>query len=204
VTADRPAVRRAEPTDAPALAAVLATAFMDDPVSRWIFPDDAERERVHPDFFRVFVDLVLATGQAYTTEDGSGVTLWLDVDVDAAAEEEDREEFVELFHRVCGPAAAKRFLLLDELMTANHPHHESHHYLPFIGVVPQRQGRGVGRTLLGSRLPELDRAGRPAYLEASSPRNAALYARLGFQHLAAPIELPDGPSLYPMWRPPAR
>jgi hypothetical protein len=40
----------------------------------------------------------------------------------------------------------------------------------------------------------------PAYLESSSPRSAALYAREGFVHRAA-FDLPEnGPTFFPMWR----
>lgn len=50
---------------------------------------------------------------------------------------------------------------------------------------------------------ELMPAGIPAYLEASTPRNAALYARHGYlPQPNAPFYLPgDGPPMIPMWRP---
>jgi len=54
--------------------------------------------------------------------------------------------------------------------------------------------------MLRHRYTELDPAGRHAYLEASSDRNARLYERLGFRHVRTPLLLPDGPPLYPMWR----
>lgn len=42
----------------------------------------------------------------------------------------------------------------------------------------------------------------PVYLEASTPRNRALYERHGFRDHGEPIPLPDGPRLQPMWRTP--
>lgn len=193
-------VTRATEADADELTTVLATAFMADPISQWIFPDEADRERLHPAFFRPFVELALADGEVYTTDDYAGVTLWLPVDVHAHADEEDLGP---LFEAVIGADYAKRFAVLDQLMTASHPGHESHHYLPFIAVRPGRQGHGVGEALLRDRLVALDEQGVPAYLEASCPRNAALYERLGFTRTENTLDLPDGPSLYPMWRRPA-
>jgi hypothetical protein len=42
----------------------------------------------------------------------------------------------------------------------------------------------------------------PAYLEASSPRNRALYQRHGFYDLERLVLPANGPTLYPMWRKP--
>ena len=55
-----------------------------------------------------------------------------------------------------------------------------HYYVRDVGVVPEAQGQGLGSALLEPTLVACDREGLPAYLEASSERNAALYERLGF------------------------
>jgi ribosomal protein S18 acetylase RimI-like enzyme len=90
-----------------------------------------------------------------------------------------------------------------------------HAYLPFIVVSPQRRGHGVGRLLLETKLAELDRAGVPAYLEASSEPGVRLYQRLGFDLVGVRFTLPggglvdaagaevtndDAPPVWPMWR----
>lgn len=198
-TQDTPVVRATE-ADADELTNVLATAFLADPISTWIFPDEADRNRLHPAFFRPFVEMTFAEGEVWTIADRSAVALWLYVDVAAHAETEDLGP---IFETAIGPEYAKRFAVLDGLMTNSHPGHENHHYLPFIAVRPDRHGLGLGATLLGHRLATLDEIGAPAYLEASCLRNAALYERLGFQRMENTIDLPDGPSLYPMWRKPA-
>jgi hypothetical protein len=41
---------RADETDADAIIMILSTGFQNDPVSRWLFPDDEARERLHPEF----------------------------------------------------------------------------------------------------------------------------------------------------------
>ncbi|MDG4825622.1 N-acetyltransferase [Asanoa sp. WMMD1127] len=196
-----PRVRPASATDVPALKSVIAAAFMADPIADWIFRDEATRHAEHLVFFGAFVDLALAAGTAETVDDHKGLALWLDVDVDAP-EPEDDGSMGAAFEAGLDGETLKRVGMLDELMAAGHPHDRSHAYLPFIAVHPEHQGAGVGAALLRHRLAELDAAGRPAYLEASNLRNAALYERLGFARLPRTIDLPEGPSLYPMWRDP--
>ena len=68
---------------------------------------------------------------------------------------------------------------------------------------PAAQGRGLGTALVRPMLERCDREGRPAYLEATTPRNRALYERLGFA-LVEEMRFPqDGPPLWRMWREPA-
>jgi predicted GNAT family N-acyltransferase len=55
--------------------------------------------------------------------------------------------------------------------------------------------------LLREVLQRCDRDRTPAYLEATSPENVRLYRRHGFE-VTGEICLPDGPSLWPMWRAP--
>ncbi|MET7471706.1 GNAT family N-acetyltransferase [Micromonospora sp. NPDC005686] len=192
-------IRRASAADAAVVTAILAEAFMRDPVSGWVFPADDHRARVHPAFFRPFVALALRTGEVYVAGDGLGATLWLPTGTGHDAE--DGGEF-DGMEAAIGAEAMKRFAVLDEMMSARHPG-EPHWYLPFIGVHPDHHGKGVGSALLRNRLAELDQAGTAAYLEASSPRNAELYERLGFRRRPVTLDLPEGPSLYPMWRDPA-
>lgn len=56
--------------------------------------------------------------------------------------------------------------------------------------------------MLGEVLDTADRAGQPAYLEATNQRNRALYERHGFRHVGD-LTLPAGPTAYAMWRDPA-
>jgi GNAT superfamily N-acetyltransferase len=78
---------------------------------------------------------------------------------------------------------------------------ERHYYVRDVGVLPEMQGNGLGSALLGPTLTRCDREGLPAYLEASSERNAALYARLGFQ-LIDELRVRDSPPLRLMLRRP--
>jgi ribosomal protein S18 acetylase RimI-like enzyme len=191
-------VRRAGDEDAEIVTEILATSFVTDPISRWIFPvGDEELVRRNRRFFRPFVDLALAEGQVFTTSDHAGVAVWLDID--ANAPEDDGSDFGRRVLEACGEYG-KQFLILDELFSANHPSGQSHAYLMFVGVVAERQNQGVGTALLCDRFLELDEARMPAYLEASSVKNRRLYNRLGFDAICT-LTLPGGPDLWPMWRP---
>ncbi|MGW0432676.1 GNAT family N-acetyltransferase [Micromonospora sp. NPDC003197] len=200
MSTERHHVRPATGAELDELTTVLATAFLADPVSGWIFPDADERALRHPAFFRPAIEHAMAEGLVHTTTDLAGVALWLNVDVTVPAASDD--QLAKQFEALIGAAPAGRFRILDELMATHHPHHADHQYLPFIAVRPDRQGHGIGAALLRYRFDQLDEAGQPAYLEASTARNAALYERLGFTRLPVTLDLPAGPTLYPMWRDP--
>jgi GNAT superfamily N-acetyltransferase len=102
--------------------------------------------------------------------------------------------FVRVFGRRL-PRASR----LQVFFERNHPQ-EPHFYIRYVGVAARFQGQGLGTALLRSTLDRCDREGLPAYLEATSERNAALYERLGFVHLGE-LRVPDGPPFWPMRRP---
>src|SRR5438105_222853 len=87
---------------------------------------------------------------------------------------------------------------LPNAIEATHPH-ERHYYLPVIGIRPEGQGRGFGSALLRPILARCDRERLPAYLEASSTRNRALYERRGFV-VVEEMRVSDSPPLWRMWR----
>jgi ribosomal protein S18 acetylase RimI-like enzyme len=197
VNDDTVLIRHAGYPDVRLCADVLATAFQDDPVSSWLFPDPADRARRQPRFFELIVISVLAGGEVHVTANGDGVALWQDMDAEQPEPPPNADEVV---REALGPNFT-RFSLLERYMRHAHPH-EPHAYLPFIAVLPHRHGHGVGAALLNHKLAELDQAGRPAYLEASSTRSQALYRRAGFTERGEHIALPKGPPMYPMWREP--
>jgi predicted N-acetyltransferase YhbS len=77
-----------------------------------------------------------------------------------------------------------------------------HWLLLYLGVVPERQGRGLGGTLLDAGLARADADGLPAYLVASSPGSRRLYERHGFR-VQREVRLLRGPPVWPMLREPS-
>jgi GNAT superfamily N-acetyltransferase len=196
---DRPPEARiagATRNDAGRLAAALAAAFYDDPVFRWFSPADQRRGAMLPGFFDVFVDAYLSHGEAYTDHAGSGAALWAAPATDPLSAE---PVYAERLEAIAGVDAPRLFEIV-ELLEAHSPH-ERHYHLQFLGVRPERQRAGLGGALMAPVLERCDRQGVPAYLEATSDRNRALYERHGFR-ARGDIPLPGGPALWRMWRDP--
>jgi hypothetical protein len=71
-------VRRATLADAPRLAQALASAFQDDPVIAWIFPDQQRRRAVLPAFMEFRPrKLAFPHDQVWMTADGAAAAVWL-------------------------------------------------------------------------------------------------------------------------------
>ncbi|MER6152141.1 GNAT family N-acetyltransferase [Streptomyces hirsutus] len=196
------AIRAAGDGDRELLVRLLDEAFQDDPVSGWVFPGTEYRRTTHHRLMGAFTDIVLAEGRIDVTEDGSACALWMSMPADdhGAGNPADDE----------GPAQVRRAVdpenerveTIGRLTAGVHPTGRTHEYLWMIGVLPGRQGEGLGTALIGSVLDRCDREGLPAYLEASSVRSRLLYERLGFAQACEPLQLPDGPRMWPMWREP--
>jgi GNAT superfamily N-acetyltransferase len=180
-----------------AVGAVIATAFHELPVSAWIIPPDEDRRRMLPPYFALFAEHALRYGDVYATADLSGVAVWFPNDSAPLPDIPDYDAKVEA---ITGHHA-ERCAALDAEMARHHPH-DPHHYLAFLAVLPGSQGRGLGSLLLAEHHGRLDAAGVAGYLEASSAGSRRLYLRHGYQDLGEPLTLPDGPPMFPMWRPP--
>lgn len=191
-------IRRAGESDRGALERLLAQAFMDDPVSGWIFPDEDDRRRWNAPFFGVFIDAALAEGWVDITEDGTAAACWLQI----PAGEPEGEDDTGARMRAATDPSNERTEMVPKFTDAVHPHDRAHEYLLAIAVAPGHQGKGLGRALVAPVLERCDREGVPAYLEASSERSSRLYERLGFAYLDPAVQLPEGPRMWPMWREP--
>ena len=71
-------ITRADRERMPALAAVLARAFVDDPIIRWPLPGDADdiEDRIRSMFTWAYVDLA-DLGMVWETAGGDGVAVWV-------------------------------------------------------------------------------------------------------------------------------
>jgi ribosomal protein S18 acetylase RimI-like enzyme len=197
VTADavdmqlRPAIA----DDVHRLKATLAEAFHEDPIFNWLMPDDASRLARSRRFFAIGLrHMALARGRVWTSNDLLGAALSMPP---GAWRVPPRTTLLQgtCFGRRLGKAGR-----LLATMEYRHPR-EPHYYFLDIGVAPYAQGKGLGSALMRPTLDRCDREGLPAYLEASSERNAALYERLGFR-ITRELRVAGSPPLRLMLRPP--
>jgi ribosomal protein S18 acetylase RimI-like enzyme len=193
-------IRKMTVSDVAPVARVLARAFYDDPHFCWIVRDDATRMRRLERGFETFVRRIwLSPDESYVHVRGIGAALWMP----PGTWHMGPLGQLRLLPAIVGNLRADSGRLLKAVtwMEKNHPH-ERHLYLPAIGVAPAWQGRGFGAALLRPMLERCDRERLPAYLEASTPRNRALYERHGFEVFEEGRYADDGPPIWLMWREP--
>jgi GNAT superfamily N-acetyltransferase len=194
-------VRKATADDVPALALALARAFFEDPVFAWLVPDASERMRVSERGFAFWLrKIYLPHEECYTTDELTGAALWLPPG-------QWHLGLLAQLRLAPGMFAATgrrlpQILRASATIESNHPR-EEHYYLPFVGVEPAAQGRGLGTALMAPIIARCDQLGVPAYLESTTPRNRACYSRQGFQ-VTEEFRFPKGgPPSWRMWRRPA-
>ena len=176
---------------------VLAEAFCNDPLFVWEFPDDTARPRILRAMFAHITEHVyLPAGVSAFCEHGAALWQPPGVQLDKQIEPGQAAAFVNAVEGQIG-----RLMSLVAVLEDAHPV-EPHWYLPMIGVRPTAQGKGIGGRLLEFTLNQIDEQGDAAYLEATSPRNAALYERHRFE-VVGELKVADSPTLFPMWRKPA-
>ena len=192
-------VRKAIPADAPRLALALASAFQDDPVIAWVFPDEQHRRAVLPAFMEFRLrKLAFPHDQIWMTTDGAAAAVWFPP---PGRWKESRWQRLRLLPPLVRFLGLRTPSVLGglNLMEERHPHGRPHWYLFILGVEQAAQGRGVGSALLSHMLARVDTDGMPACLESSNERNIALYGRHGFE-VTAEVVIPGGPRIWPMWR----
>jgi ribosomal protein S18 acetylase RimI-like enzyme len=193
-------VRRATSADVPALAAMLARAFFDDPVANWAWRPDRLRLGALERFQAVRLRQLLAGEEVWTSDELTCAALW----APPGRWHSSLRETAELVPSFLHPRLFMRMPMVAlgwEKLERAHPHRPPHVYLALLGTEPEAQGRGLGSAVLAPVLEQCDRDGVGAYLESSKERNIDFYARHGFR-VTGEIQLVRGPTMWKMWRDP--
>jgi ribosomal protein S18 acetylase RimI-like enzyme len=194
-------VRKATLADAPRLAQALASAFQDDPVIAWVFPDEHRRRGVLAAFMEFRLrELAFPHDEVWMTAGGAAAAVWLPPPGRWQLPRSQRLRLLPPLVRFFGLRTASVLAGLER-MEQRHPDNRSHWYLFILGTEQAAQGQGLGSALLAHMLAHVDADGMPVYLESSNERNLALYGRHGFE-VTTEVAIPGGPRIWPMWREP--
>jgi GNAT superfamily N-acetyltransferase len=192
-------VRAARVEDFGELAAMLARAFYDDPVTAWFYPDAERRLRHARRFFGIRLRQLADQKLIFTTPALDGAALW----TKPGRWREDMRQSLMLLPML--PVLLPRIVRSTHAVREIERRHPvvPHYYLSVLGTEPKQQGGGIGSALLGPVLRSCDSEDVGAYLECSKESNIDFYVRHGFT-VTERIELPEGPPLWLMWREPHR
>ena len=192
--------REALPGEACALARTLASAFAEEPATRWLLPTSNEWARAGAGYFRLRLRYALAHGVVLTCPDLRGGALWLPPG-SAGLDPWQELGFRLRMRRVLRGRMQRARRLARRMQSARPP--EPHWYLASLGTHPDHRGRGIATRLLQPVLERCDAEGRPAYLETSTPASIGFYRRRGFR-VRDHVGLPGGPPVVTLWREPCR
>jgi GNAT superfamily N-acetyltransferase len=172
---DEPAFSVLGDDDRERAVATVVSAFADDPVERWLYPEESQYMAHFPAFVTAFGGSAIDRGTAWRLGECAAVAFWF-----GPGSEPDGEAIATvLAETVAADLHADMFAVLGQ-MDAAHPR-DPHWYLPWFGVDRALQGSGLGGRLLKYCLQIVDRSGLPAYLETPNPRTLAFYGRHGFK-----------------------
>ncbi len=170
-------------------------SFVDDPVMRWLVPDDEDYFAPGGELFRGVVTNWVALGEVWCTDDAVALAAWIppgrpeaQVDVDPPVAPPP-------------PERIERFKVLGPLLDANSPP-EPHWYLQMLATHPDWQRQGLGAELMASMFERSDAEGLACYLETETVENVAYYRRHGFD-VRSEWDVPGGPHMWGMLRPAA-
>lgn len=189
-------IRRASLRDLRRVARTLSLAFADDPVMRWLIPDDDEYEANHQVFFGNVARGWLATDSLWCTDDVVAVAGWVppgrpEVEVEGLTPIEHPEWRI------------PRLRAVRDIRAAHTPD-EHHWYLNMLATHPDWQRQGLGGALMRHVFEFADDEGVPCYLETETEENVAYYLRRGFS-VRSEFDLhtddEQGPHMWGMFRP---
>lgn len=155
--------------------ATLVSAFSNDPVERWMYPDDEQYRTHFPEFLKAFGGKAFDEHTVWGIDECSAVALWLPPGTAA-----DGDAIAAVLTATVAPEQHNDLFAVVEDMDAAHPTYP-HWYLPWLGVRAALAGTGLGSRLLGLCLRVVDDSHLPAYLETPNPRTIPFYQRHGFE-----------------------
>ena len=173
---------RLKPDHKKTAARVFARAFFDYPMITSYFPDLSRRSRYIEWYWGCVINYGLRYGEVYQTPDTAGISIWLP----------PGQTFNTTWHYIMAGFLPLPFVFGIKQYPANirsddlviKIHQEimpgPHWYLWAIAVDPDRQGQGLGRTLMQPGLEKADAQNLPCYLETHAEKDIPFYHGSGF------------------------
>ena len=177
------------------VAEFIAHGYFDDVFFHWVVPNDADRLKIVTDYYVAYLSVVGCVSHIARTDEGElvGATVWLPHDVDASVYEEIDK---------CAGVYQSNFAEVAEKSHANEPTEWPFYQLVAIVTQKEKQGHGIGGSLLKHQLDQLDEKGIATYLEASTPYDGGgVYGKFGYQFWSELMHFAPGIDLYPLYRP---
>lgn len=185
---------------------VLASAFDDDPMFRYLAPD-VEHSRVNA--LKWFCKTTLRYSQTYnhiytTVDELKGIAAWVPPGHSPLSLVKLLQVGLYALPFKLGWRKMGQFLslfsLIDEFHERDMP--RPHWYLFMLGVSPTYQGQGIGSLLLQPILNHADNRGLPCYLETFSDQAVRFYQKNGFEVVRMSEFTKGSPQLWTMKREP--
>ncbi|MGA9279114.1 GNAT family N-acetyltransferase [Ilumatobacter sp.] len=186
-------IRRATRADLRQLCITAMRAFAEDPVMRWLNPDDEAYFAPGGEVLRVPMARWIEIGEVWCTDDVSALAVWLppgrpepDVEPDPPSTPPS-------------PELLARFEIIGPLLAAHTPE-EPHWYLQLLATHPDWQRQGLGLSLMQAMFERADREGLACHLETETLDNVAYYRRHGFAvHGEFDVPTGDQPHRFSSW-----
>ena len=188
-------IRLSTPDDRRRLCTSAMRAFVDDPVMRWLYPDDDVFLAPDGEVFRGAMFGWQANNEVWCTDDVAALAVWIQPG------RPSEEVVVEPPVPAPSPELVERFTTLGGFMADNTPP-EEHWYLQLLATHPDWQRQGLGARMMQAMFERTDAEGLPCYLETETAGNVAYYLRYGFD-VRSEWDVTDGPHMWGMLRPPA-
>ena len=165
------APRRAETSELPELARMLARAFQEDPVAGWACRPEDLRSRMLERLFGMRLRDIHPNGEIWTDDELRSVAVWAAPDQWHTTGRQDIAYATCLLH----PRLALRMpMVITGMLGAErvHPTEPPHWYLAILGTDPSAQGHGLGSAMMAPILAGLRSRRRrrlPRVLEGAEP-----------------------------------
>ncbi|HEY4331790.1 MAG TPA: GNAT family N-acetyltransferase [Ilumatobacteraceae bacterium] len=184
-------VRKATSADLPRLCKTANLAFANDPVMRWMYPDDGEYFADGGIIMRPLFRRWLVHETTFSTDDC--VSLGAFVPPGRPEVTVEPEGPPPSF----SPELLAKFAAIGACMNEHTPA-EPHWYLNMLATHPDWQRQGLGASVMAPTLEVCARDGVALYLETETIENVAYYSHLGFE-VRSEWDLPlDGPHMWGM------
>ena len=166
---------------------LLTRAFWDDPLCVHFFPDQEERKKLLPVFFKFRLKLPFQYGEVYATSSRlEGMTVWQHSDTVEGTLWKYLRAGGLGFYRMMGRNLVDRMMKMDQFTKQRRAKYAviPYKHLSLVAVSPELQGQGYASKLIPPMLERLDKLELPCYLEAQSESNVSIYEHYGFEVLA--------------------